>query len=111
MNFRAYIIIGLVMAAILFAISTFFGTGIVAWANDLQLRANLSGQGTIGTLVTSPIIFIMTQDIALAILVTLLWPAVFMWLLLILLLLVLVAGVNVATDIESQTRLLLRWWA
>lgn len=111
MNARGYILIGLVVAAMMFAISTFFGEGIVVWATNLQLRAVQAGQGGFGRLITEPIIFVMTQDIIAAVLITLLWPVVFFWLLLILLLILVITGTNTANDIEAQTRLLLTYWA
>ncbi len=111
MNFRTYILVGIIMAAIMFAISSFFGEGIVAWAQELHTKAIIAGQGGMGQAITAPIIFVMENDLWGALIVVLAWPVVFLWLLLILLLLIIVAGVDVAGDIDSEIRLLRTWWA
>lgn len=111
MSTRTYLLVGLVVALLVFAISFFFGPDIVGWARAAQTRAYFAGQNGFGRLVTEPLIFAMTQELPTAILVVFLWPVALAWPLVVLLMEIIIAATGVATDLESQTRVLLRMLA
>jgi hypothetical protein len=102
-SFRAYLVVAVVVGGIVFGIAYFLGDDIADWARDRQREAVAEGVSGLGEFITEPIIFVMENPSIGAVLAGLFWPFTFIWLLLLLVLLIIVAGTDVATDIDSQT--------
>lgn len=109
MSVRTYLVIGVIIGVIVFLISTFAGEDIVKWLEEQQFEAAIRSQTLVEKAVYEPLIFAVEQRPWGQIVVALAWPAVFLWLIFLLMALVIVPGVDVARDIDAQTRLWFMW--
>lgn len=106
MSIRTYLIIGFFVGLIVFLINQFFGEDIVRWLLEQQVQAAVRNQRVIELVIYDPLIFMFDSRPAGAIAAAVLWPLVFVWLLLLLIALVVVPGLDVVRDIEEVTQLL-----
>ncbi len=100
---RIYILIGVFVGILTYGVNLLFGSDILVWALRRQVEANSRNLDFMGTVILEPIIFIFENGIVGAVAAAIVWPLLLIWLVGILCLLVMIAGVDVASDIEEQT--------
>jgi len=105
MPVRIYMVLAIFFFGMMMLIGILFGDDIADWGREQQFQAEIRGQNAIATLVFDPIIWAFESRPIGPIVAGLLWPAIFIWLLLTLIGLLIIAGVDVATDVDEVTRL------
>lgn len=102
---RTYIMVGLGVGLIFFALGTFFGIDIANFFNQFRWQAIAVGLSpAIANVIVDPLIWIMLNPLYGAIGAALLWPLVFVWAFFCLFLLVYTligGGFNIAVDAVS----------
>ncbi len=105
MNFRVYLIVGVFIGGFIFLIGTLLGDDFLKWLQDQQYEAAIRSQRVLELVVFEPLIFMFENRPWGFILAGVLWPAVFVWLLLLLLAMLIIAGVDVTRDLQEVTSL------
>ena len=107
MSFRVYLVVGVFVGGFIFLIGTLVGDDFLKWLQEQQFEAAIRSQSVLELVVFEPLIFIFENRPWGFVLAGLLWPAVFVWMLLLLLSMLIIAGVDVTRDIEEVTSLLI----
>ena len=99
---KTYILIAIIMGITVFLIGMVWGKSIDSWAESKQRDAELRGYPTIKTIVFEPVEFVFDPQYRPfgAIVAGLLWPTVFLWILLVLIGLVIIPGAETINEVH-----------
>lgn len=98
---RNYAVVGLLLGIVVFLVATFAGGSIVTWVSQVQATASVS-MGGLATFIGEPIKWVMLNPLFGAVVVAILWPLMFVWLLLLFIMVVVGFGAPAAQQIDRQ---------
>jgi len=107
LSVRAYLLIGIVTAFIVYILMLVLGGDVAAWGRQFRSEALFAGQGGFGRTLADPLIYIAENGVVGAAIAGLLWPFIIIWIILTLVLLVIVASADVTRDTTSIIQLFL----
>lgn len=105
-SFRTYILIGIVVAALIYLISLVAGDPILNFFTEIQNRALANGVSSVFvTLIVGPFIFVFANPLPGSIIAGFLWPLIIVWFVLLFMVIIISAfsaGYNTAVTGTDQ---------